>query len=277
MMLTTARGTHNKKKWVWVLLIALALSFFVWRINAVREIFQSALLVVATPLWRVEQGVLLGAERYMSLFSSKRALVEERARLEEKNASLATKLATLPALRKENKELKDALGRYTPEVSMRVGRILAYPNRSPYGVLVVDVGAEEGVRQGDIVLAQNEIAIGTVSRVSAHSSVVMPFSSPGQKIPVLLGENRVPVTAEGMGGGDFLIRLPKDIPVAVEDVVLFPDAGMHVGGTVGAVRITPSDPFQYVLFQAPVNVYELFWLQVVSEEVSSQENTQREL
>jgi hypothetical protein len=84
--------------------------------------------------------------------------------------------------------------------------IYVKPPVSAYGTLIIDRGAAD-IKQGNIVRAEGEVALGTVERVYAKTALVELFSAPGRITNVLVG-GTLPAEAEGVGVGNFRIKLP---------------------------------------------------------------------
>lgn len=238
---------------------------------AVRERIAGVLYTVTAPLFSVEQSVREGMSGRLVLFRSKRALLEENKALKEMNVFLTAEVYTLPIVRKENEELKEILARRVPDRRVLLARVRAEPGRSPYGTLLLDKGEADGVHVGDIATVYSDIALGVIDRAYAGSSVVKLFSSPGEETDALLGEGNVPVRAEGMGGGNFKARVPKGVVVKEGDSVVSPVLEVPLLGIVGSVESAPSDSFQSVLFQVPINIYELKWVEILLESGEARE------
>lgn len=244
--------------------IFIAVVFFVVAsIGVVRDGVTQVLFSIAAPFWRAEQSVYEGADGKMPFLQSKQALSAANRALEERNRFLFSELSMAAVFKKENQELKEILDRREPEKEFILARVLAQPNRSPYDTLIVDKGEKDGVRGGDSVIAYGNAAIGTVLRVYAASSVVTLFSSPGNEIDAFLAEGNIPIVAKGVGGGNFTARAPKGVAVAEGDALISPALDPPLIGIVGRVESAPSDAFQNIFFQTPVNIYELKWVEIL--------------
>lgn len=255
------------------ILIVAALSLMLG-VDAVRERVTGFLFTVTAPLFSAEQSVREETSGRLALFHSKRALLEDNKALKERNVFLTAEVYTLPIIRKENEELKEILSRRAPDRLVLLARVRAMPGRSPYGTLLLDKGSADGVRVGDTATAYSDIALGVIDRVYTDSSVVKLFSSPGEEMDAFLGEGNVPIRAEGMGGGNFKARVPKGIVVKEGDLVVSSALEVPLLGTVGVVDVAPSDSFQSILFQVPINIYELKWVEVLLD--SGQEEVEGE-
>ena len=89
------------------------------------------------------------------------------------------------------------------------------------------------------------------------------FSSSGEIVDVIIGNNGIRAEATARGGGNFIAKLPKDILVNKGDMVSAPVINSRFFGSVGRTEQTASGTFQSILFSLPINLYELKWVGVV--------------
>jgi len=221
----------------------------------------SAAQYVAEPLWKAGARVSGAASSYTAIIDSKEALKQKNRELDQEIQELRLRLLTKDLLLQENKELKSLLGRLDSRVVI-LAEVLSRPNRSPYDTLIIDIGKDKGVQEGDTVLVAGEIRIGDVSEVYLRSSKVELYSSPGRTEHVVVGANAIPAVAKGKGSGNFEITLPRDVPVAEGDAVTIPDMETTMIGIVSYIGKDPNSPFQTILAKSPVNFYDLEWVQV---------------
>jgi cell shape-determining protein MreC len=140
--------------------------------------------------------------------------------------------------------------------------VLQKPPLAAYDELVLDVGSDAALTTGNMVYASGNIPIGKVTEVLAHSSKVLLFSSPEQKFDVLVGSSNIPATAIGKGGGQYEVELPRGAQVSEGDNISIPSLKTNLYGIVSAIISNPSQPFEKILFSAPVNIYQLKWVYV---------------
>ncbi len=249
-------------------LMVLVSVFYFWS-GAIFYGISTAAHYVSEPLWKAGNRVTNTASSYGALLDSKGTLEERNDELEREIEELRLKLLSKNLLLQENKELKATLGRVSSR-EVVLAAVLAKPNNSPYDTLIIDVGKDKGIEKGDKVLVAGEIVIGTIGEVYAHSSKVELYSSPGLTHNVTVREGTIPATAYGKGAGNFEITLPRDVPIALDDVVTIPDTDIIVLGSILHVEKDPNSPFQTIFVKSPVNFSELRWVEVVT---SSPENT----
>jgi hypothetical protein len=134
------------------------------------------------------------------------------------------------------------------------------PPVSAYGTLIIDRGTTD-IKQGNIVRTEGEVALGTVERVYAKTALVELFSAPGRITNVLVG-GTLPAEAEGVGVGNFRIKLPKGVDVAIGTPVELSGSGKFIG-LVGAISPL-DDSFEHLYVQVPVNLNTVNYIYVSS-------------
>jgi cell shape-determining protein MreC len=161
------------------------------------------------------------------------------------------------ALQIENDQLKDLLGRKPEKYDKELAVILSYPPRTPYDSLIVDMGEDHGLAPGDLVYADMDYLIGHVEAVYPSSSLIKLFSSPGEKVEVLVGSSSSAVIAEGRGSGNFYIKVPRNIEVKEGDPIIVPSLHALVLGSAEKVEAGEGDAYSYIYFKLPVNFNSL--------------------
>lgn len=208
----------------------------------------------ATPVWATRNAMLSAVYGAVAILETKEDLIKENNALYDQVSALRREAFEADVLREENSRLRELLNR--PESGEAVAAsVLSRPSSSLYDTVIIDAGKSAGIQKNNIVSVEGGVAIGTVSEVYADTSLVVLFSAPGKATPVLISAaTATPAVAEGWGGGNFTVRLPRDSTVEVEDPVILPTLSPHVFAVVEAVESDDSDSFQVVRFRVPVNV-----------------------
>jgi cell shape-determining protein MreC len=218
---------------------------------------------VVTPLWQGENAIARSIQYTAELFRSKNSLLTENINLKIENSRANSRLSVLDVLRIENEELKERLGRPRITTHSILAEILVKPGRTPYDTLIIDIGQDEGLNGGEMVLADGSVAIGKISEVFSSSAKVVLFSSPSEKTEVYVGEKAILTEAIGLGGGNFEASVPNGISVSVGDFISLPGRFSVIFGTVEELTSRPTDPSQTISFKLPVNMAELRYVDVV--------------
>ncbi len=220
---------------------------------------------LALPFWQGQNRVGASVETFFSSLRTKGSLYNENKAL--KRALSRTEALTLynRALDDENRTLKELLGRRRFE-HLVLTPILKRPNATLYDTLIIGIGANEnGISTGDRVVVLGSIVVGTVSSISGKTAVVTLFSTPGIETDALIGASSTSAVARGVGAGNFVVKLPKEVKVSVGDIVTFPGFSTLVFGEVASVESKPSDAFAIVRFLSPISVNSLRFVEVLTD------------
>lgn len=214
---------------------------------------------VVTPIWKTE--VAFTDVFLKEVFTSKKDLIRQNEILKNRLEESRIELMQSSLLEKENEALKEIFLRSTGENNL-IATILAKPNHSLYGTLVIDVGADDGVKVDDLVFALGNVVIGEIESVDKDYSKVILYSSPGYISQVTLENTGRYFNARGRGAGDFEIQFPRELDVEVGQIFLYPSINNYVVGVVESVLFDPRDSYKKVLFRSSTNIQELKWVQV---------------
>ncbi|MFQ5661873.1 MAG: rod shape-determining protein MreC [Candidatus Paceibacteria bacterium] len=220
---------------------------------------------VAAPFWKSKNFTVSKVANSAELLRSKRSLIEENNNLKAEIELNNLKLLSLDLFKEENIRLKELFDRQISSTDNSIlGVVLVRPSASLYDTLVIDVGAESDVSEGDYVFVSGDIFIGRINEVYKNTSLVKLFSSPGEITQVRVGLDGVSASAEGVGGGNFIAELPRGIGIEEGDMVVMPNISTRVFAVVEEIDADPSDPFLTVLFKNPINLNDIKWVQVLT-------------
>ena len=222
------------------------------------------------PLLKTNALVGQKVSNLLSYFASKKTLTQENVQLTLALNRAQAQAALYQALKQENETLRAILGKKPENTNFLLAQVLHRPNQSPYDTLIVDLGQNNSnkvIPAGAPVTIEGEWLIGEVAAVYSETAKVGLFSGASRELPVTLGESGITVLAQGRGGGNFLVELPRSVVVepgmlvkTVRNNKIWPI------GLVAQVKGDPSDAFQTILFKNPVNVYEISRVEIVSEQ-----------
>lgn len=221
---------------------------------------------MSAPFWKSKNPVITYITNSAGLLKSKKSLIIKNSELRFKIKESNVKLLEANMLREENNSLKRLFNRQTYDIEKTIlGTVLTRPPVSLYDTLVIDLGDDTGIKKGDSVFVLGDIFIGVIDEVYNKTSVVKLFSSPGQMTTVSVGTQNIFIDAEGVGGGNFIAKLPREIGVNKGDIVIIPDISVKVFSVIEEIKTDPTDPFILVFFKNPININEIKWVQVVTE------------
>lgn len=190
---------------------------------------------------------------------TKKALKEKVIELQTMVHSYDARIARAELLEHENTAFKKELGRSAQSPGI-VAHVLTAPNRSFYDSFTVDAGSLDGVTEGAIVYAFDAIALGVVTRVTEKNSVVTLFSEPERQTTGNVASSDLAITLVGRGGGEFEVRMPRDVSFSVGDLVALQSSSPAVLAEIKKVMTDPRDPFQKLFAKTPVNLTALKWV-----------------
>ncbi|MEI8339322.1 MAG: rod shape-determining protein MreC [bacterium] len=251
------RRNSSHKTW-WILGIFVVV-FLLFTFTGLR----GALVWVAKPIWKAENSLILFWQDSFELLSAKKTLVEENRKLKETLLKTDYYILARDFLRSENDDLKEALGRKSVSRQSVLAYVLVKPGKTPYDQIIIDAGENFGVAVGDLILAEGSVAVGEVIEVFGSTAKVSLYSSPNRKLTVLIGPNAVQADAEGLGGGNFRVRLPKETGIKEGENIIIPSISNNVFGVIEKIESSDTDTFQDIYFKSPVNISELRLVEVV--------------
>jgi cell shape-determining protein MreC len=221
----------------------------------------SFVMAVGRPLWLTENSIADRFDTFTLNLSTKKELADDNSALRQQIETLRTELQTTQTIENENETLKAALNRSDTGTST-LAVLLTKPPFSPYDTCIVDIGRDHDVTLGNNVFVQGDVLVGKVTEVYTHTSQVTFFSSPGQKFDAIVGKNNVEGAAQGEGGGNFVMTLPKNAGIEKGDAVILPSLSTDVYGIVNDIENSPNDSFMQIYFRNPVNISELRFVEV---------------
>lgn len=249
---------NKNKKYFWSVIVVIFL-IIVFSFSYLRNI----LFKIGNPLWGVTNSVKHFFLTNIETLNSKSALLNENNYLQEQLSLKDKDNIIFELLKKENEDLKNILNRKKEDQNLILSTVLVKPFLSLYDTLIIDTGISDGVNVGDKVLVDGNTFIGYISEVYDSSAKVVLYSSPGEKVKVLIGNNNVEKEAIGLGGGNFKVEIPREIDVKEADSIVIPSISANIFGIVEKVDFKETDSFQTVLFKNPTNISELKWVEVL--------------
>lgn len=192
---------------------------------------------------------------------TKHSLENENTQLKAQVAELTTRVIERDSLARENADLKAAMGR-AGAMHFTLASVVGKPPHSLYDTLLIDGGTASGFLVGQTVYASGETPIGTIESVLPHSAIVRLYSAPGQETQARLSPSNIDVTIVGRGGGNFSATVAHDLVVDPRATVVTKEIEVSVIAIFQKITSDPRDPFQTLLFAAPVNVNNLSFVEV---------------
>lgn len=208
-----------------ILLILILLFVLAWLVldsvsphNPLRD----ALAQVAAPLQLVVKRGLQPLSGALDWFASKRALQQENEALRRENAELRAQLVLLHEARIENESLRQQLAfkSAVPNYQLLAAEVVGRDPGNYFRYLVIDRGAEDGIRRGMPVLTEAGL-VGRIDRVSRNAAQVMLITDPSSSVSALIQRSRATGVVQGDLESQLVMRyLSPNETVLPGDVVL---------------------------------------------------------
>lgn len=263
MMNYHSKDNKNKKtKLLLVTLFFILLFFYSELIGILNGFFN----FVTYPIWVSEKKIKEQIINPISFATDKKDLILSIKKLKSELNSAQLEIARKNILLKENIELKEIMGRTDNPDSIILASVLAGPGVSVYDTLIVDVGNNLGVKEGDQVFAKGNIFIGKITKVMNNKSIIKLYSSPKEEVSMRVGFNNINSIAKGIGGGNFEVKVPRDADVHLGDPVFTSEINPLLLGSVEEIYSDKIDPLKTLLFKSPLNIFELKWVQILKTE-----------
>jgi len=180
-------------------------------------------------------------------------LMNENAALSSENQALSQKVASILALSDSQ-----TAGTNAPEGI--IAGVVARPPESPYDMLIVAAGKNEGVTLGMEAFGSGGVPVGIVSSVLSDFSRITLFSSPGTNTSGWVGNAHIPLTIYGAGAGTMNAVTARSAGIVVDDVVFAPGPGMLPVGVVTRIDSDLSSPSVTLRIQPARNLFSISWV-----------------
>ena len=243
----------TKKTWFFVFAVFTLLG----ATNAdVRNFTVKTIIGAVNPFFKFSRFAAEKKDNIFFLFKNKQSLDEELNYLREKNIELENEIILLESAKKENEELKIMLSR--PEKkSYILGSIIFRPPQSPYDMIVVDTGSDNGVKQGMSAVAYGSVLIGHVAEVFPNTSKIKLVSYPGEETNLIMENAKISAIGLGLGGGNIEVKIPSSVKINSGDKINTEGTSYYLLGMADKIEADALNPFQKIIFRMPVNLNEL--------------------
>jgi len=221
-------------------------------------VFSGAVLLLAFVWGHLAQTPLTFPEYWQD----RTALVSEIETLRDTVTTQSAELAASDYAQTELQAIRNTVG--AAGAPLVLGNIIARPPYTPYDVLVVDVGKDNGVTVGASVYVGAEVVIGTVEAVFANSAVITLFSTPGIHTNAYIVGPQLYAESEGQGNGVLKLSVPQGVALAVGDPVILPGFAAGYIGRISNVTSIATEPVQSAYVTIPVSVQALRYVRIGS-------------
>ncbi len=194
--------------------------------------------------------VISGFGNAQRLTIKNEVLIQKNTELANENQILIQKVADISGLSCKSDFCSSAI----------YAGVVARPPESPYDILVLAAGSNDGVKVGMEAFGGEGTPIGVVSAVLENFSRVVLFSSPRTATNGWFGNKKLPITLYGAGAGAIKATMPRSANSAVGDIVFVSGPGALPIGVIGSVDSDPSSPAVELHIVPAVNLFSTTWV-----------------
>lgn len=259
----------NKKTYYYLGAIILLLIFFnfVGALNPVKNIFTSFLspLLTGTNKWGIKSGdsyrFFKDREEFFNVYNQCASDLQGKQKSE----------AQVKILEEENSELKKQLAfRERQKLPQVAARVVGKNTDSVDKTIIIDEGAEAGLKIDQPVVVGDGILVGKITKVENKLAVVRLINDNQIKVAatILNHERSLGVVEGGYGLSVRLGFIPRNEVVQVGDQVITSGLELNVPrgllvGAVAAVENEPYQPFQQAVLTPAADLAKLFLVEVL--------------
>lgn len=208
------------------------------------------------------------------------ALLEENARLREKQVFLNVQLQKLTTLEAENRRLRSLLeSAVNTSERVLIAELLAV-DFDPYRHhILLDRGRQHGIYVGQPVLDQQGV-IGQIIRADPLTATAILITDPNHALPIQI--NRTGVRTLALGTGNFqeleLPHIPNNEDVKVGDLLVTSGMGGRFPrgypvGMVTRVEFDPGSPFAHIVAKPVARLDRIREVMLLENEPGTTEST----
>ena len=256
-MIYHQRNRKNKKTWYKYLILIIIVLLLIFFLGSP---IRSSINFLIPSITSFSQTIFSPFHNVTAYFNSKQSLSNEKKDLEKKLEEIEIELLNYNLLKKENQELKSKLNRYdiSDLDNLTLAEVLIYQLPAEFDTLTIDLGSDT-VKTG-LEVFSSDIYLGEVSETYKKTSVVRVISTPSMETKVKIGD-KFEGQAVGQGGGDLVLEVPKDLQIAVGEVVVLAESGKVIGA-IQSIEVSPVSTFKKVFFSFPFNLSEIDFVEV---------------
>ncbi|HEX7814076.1 rod shape-determining protein MreC [Dyella sp.] len=170
--------------------------------------------VIVEPVYKLAGLPAAGMRTLSVAFADRKLLTEQNQRLREDLLLANAKLNRMAAVAEQNQRLKELLDtQHSLELNVQLARVIGVDVGNSQQRLVVNLGARDGIKQGQVVIDSHGV-IGQIVQVLPTTAIVMLVTDPNHAIPVMIERTGLRTVAYGSREGDQL-SLPN-VPLAAD-------------------------------------------------------------
>ena len=235
-----------------VLVVIIVVLVFVFAVNSTRSLLLEAL----SPLFKTGDYFYRSLGFMPKIFTDKNKIIEENTKLSDEIEKYRVNAIDYESVKYENQKLREDL-KIKPVGDFITSSVLARSPQIPLDSLFLDKGTQDGINNGDFVLASDRILIGKIVEVSKNRSTVALNSFVGVISYGYVARTNEPLEIKGAGGGVIEANVPIDFDIIVGDKVMIGGPLSYLAVIVGSIEEDRSSGFKNVMMSLPVDVSKI--------------------
>jgi cell shape-determining protein MreC len=243
------------RNFIKILLIFLAVFIF-FLIFYLSNPINSLVSDIFSPFFKAGGYFYKSIDQVFGGFSSRSELVKENENLSNEIENNRLDLIDYESLKYENQKLRESL-KIKPTGDFITAAILARPPQIPLDSLLLNNGTENGLNDGDLVLAGEKTLIGKIVKLSRNTATVALNSFAGVVSYGYIARTNEPLEIKGDGGGSIGAKVPINFDVVVGDKLMVSNSSIYMVATVGSIEEDQSSGFKNVLMSLPVDISKI--------------------
>ena len=235
------------KKYVYLLLLVAV--FFAFNLTGFSKSIKNFFYAFSSPIQKTFWTAGIGFSNFFGSIFAGNFLKEENGFLYLKIQELTGEIAGLKELKKENEDLREALGVGMAEEFHLMFCSIVNKDISQDSILV-NKGAKDGVLKGLPVITSQKIVLGKIGEVYDNFSEVILVSNEKSSFDAKVSDKGISGVVKGKGSSSaYLDLIPKDKEVLVGDAVITSALGGNFPkglliGTIKEVNKSDVEAFQ---------------------------------
>ena len=242
---------------------------------------KTTFLTVIYPFQKAGAKVYTAYTDFKQYLKTKNKLIEENNILKQELDFLRLKIIELKNKEIENQQLKKLLN-FTKENSEKLsgleyitGKVIGISPDNLFNFVVIDIGENEGVKEGDLVITDGYLA-GVINQVSKFSSSVLLTTNKNFKITVRLRNTREIAFFQGFDKNHGILKYVRpEQDIRVGDVVETAGLGKVPSGipigVVEEVSYNEGDFFKSVKVKVFLQPTKLEYILVLKEKENNED------
>jgi rod shape-determining protein MreC len=210
-------------------------------------------LNVTTPLQSAIRGATRPAADWVNNITAANQLSEENKLLRAENERLTNDLALARESSVEAQQLADlaAVQAQFPQDEFLAANVVERDASNLRSIVAIDIGSEDGIKQGMIVVTEGRSLVGTVTKVLDDYAWVTLITDPKSAVSAMVQESRAEGVVAGNYDGDLVMEfVGQGAPVKEGDFIFTSGIGGGYPADVAIGRVSKVENSAQDLFQS---------------------------